>query len=164
TFGFKVVEIPAREIDDINISSTKIRQALLEGRVKDAAAYLGYNYCLTGKVVRGDGNGRKFGYPTANLEVNYRYKLVPAYGVYAVKVHIAGEVHSGALSIGVRPTVHSNSAATVEVYIINFDRDIYNESVTLEFIDYVREEKKFGSIDEMLVHIAHDVEQVKSLC
>lgn len=164
TFGFKVVEIPAREIDDINISSTKIRQALQEGRVKDAAAYLGYNYRLTGKVVRGDGNGRKFGYPTANLEINYRYKLVPAYGVYAVKVHIEDEVYNGALSIGVRPTVHSNSAATVEVYIMDFAKDIYDKSVTLEFREFIREEKKFGSIDEMLLHIANDVELARSLC
>jgi len=164
TLGFKVVEIPAREIDDINISSTKIRQALQEGRVKDAAAYLGYNYRLTGKVVRGDGNGRKFGYPTANLEINYRYKLLPAYGVYAVKVHVEGEVYNGALSIGVRPTVHSNSAATVEVYIMDFAKDIYDKSVTLEFIEFIREEKKFGSIDEMLLHIANDVELARSLC
>lgn len=163
-FGFGVKEIPAHEIDDINVSSTKIRQALKEGRVKDAEKYLGYKYRLTGKVVQGDGNGRKFGYPTANIQVDYAFKLVPAYGVYAVNVHVNGQVHKGALSIGVRPTVHSNSAATIEVFIIDFNQDIYGQTVTLEFVDYIREEKKFGSIDEMLVHIANDVELAKSLC
>lgn len=164
SFGFRVEEIPAHEIDHINVSSTKIRQALNEGRVKDAEKYLGYKYPLTGKVVKGDGNGRKFGYPTANIEVNYPFKLVPTYGVYATEVVIDGERYRGALSIGVRPTVHENSPATVEVYILDFDKDIYGKTVTLEFVDFIRAEKKFGSVDEMLHEIARDVERVKELC
>lgn len=164
TFNFQVEEIPAQEIDHINVSSTKIRQALNEGRVKDAEKYLGYRYQLTGKVVKGDGNGRKFGYPTANIEVNYPFKLIPAYGVYAVHVLIDNTIYNGALSIGVRPTIHENAAPTVEVFIMDFEKDIYGQNITLEFVDYLREEKKFGSVDEMLTQIAKDVEQAKMIC
>ncbi len=164
TFGFDVEEIPAQEIDHINVSSTKIRNALLEGRLADAEKYLGYSYQLSGNVVRGDGNGRKFGYPTANIEVDYRYKLIPAYGVYAVKVWLGQEEFIGACSIGVRPTVHEQAPPTIEVYILNFDRDIYGQRLRLEFIEYLREEKKFGSIDDMLEAIAQDVQLTKKRC
>lgn len=159
TFGFHVEEISAKVIDEINISSTKIRQNLKQGNVNDAARFLGYGYTLSGKVVRGDAIGRTLGFPTANIAVDYPFKLVPARGIYAVHVFVKGRRHKGVVSIGVRPTVVSNSAETIEVYIMDFNDDIYDEKISIEFIKYIREEKTFGSINELKENIANDVAQ-----
>jgi riboflavin kinase/FMN adenylyltransferase len=119
-FGFRVEEIPAKVIDQNNVSSTKIRQALQSGRITEANEYLGYNYSISGKVSHGDKIGRTLGFPTANILTDYPHKLIPSNGIYAVKVHAGGNSFNGVLNIGVRPTVNSNNRRSVEVYILNF--------------------------------------------
>lgn len=157
TFGFKVVEIPAKMIDNNNISSTKIRNALEMGRVDEANEFLGYQYSLSGVVVKGDGIGKTFGYPTANIQVDYLYKLIPANGIYAVKARIGARVENGVVSIGVRPTINDHNIQTVEVFILNFNEDIYGEKIELLFLGHIRPEMKFGSIDELKNSIATDI-------
>ncbi|MFN0031941.1 MAG: bifunctional riboflavin kinase/FAD synthetase [Flavobacteriales bacterium] len=156
-FGFHVEQVAPQTVDEVNISSTKIRQALMAGHVSEATKYLGKNYSVTGTVVHGDKVGRQLGYPTANIECGYKYKLIPATGVYAVHVVLDGERLNGVMNIGVRPTTHSNSLVVTEVYIMNFDRDIYGKQLTVEFVERLREEKKFGSIDELKQAIADDI-------
>jgi riboflavin kinase/FMN adenylyltransferase len=148
-FGFRVEEIPAKVIDQNNVSSTKIRQALQSGRITEANEYLGYNYSISGKVSHGDKIGRTLGFPTANILTDYPHKLIPSNGIYAVKVHAGGNSFNGVLNIGVRPTVNSNNRRSVEVYILNFEKEIYDEKISVELLSYLREEKKFGSIDEL---------------
>lgn len=156
-FGFRVIEIEAQVISNINVSSTKIRQALLSGQVSEAQEYLGYQYIITGKVVRGDQIGRTLGYPTANIQSDYPFKLIPARGIYAVRVHFGKLLFYGVMSIGVRPTINDAGTESLEVYILNFDEEIYGENISVEFIEYLREEKKFGSIDELKNEIENDV-------
>ncbi len=157
-FGYAMEEISKETLDDIGISSTKIRTSLQSGEIKMANELLGHNYTLTGTVVRGLQNGRKLGYPTANLKVSDEYKLVPATGVYVVRVTDAAapfEIHKGMLSIGYNPTFEGREQ-TIEVNILDFDRDIYGNTLTLEFIDRIRSEKKFDSIDTLIAEIKND--------
>jgi riboflavin kinase/FMN adenylyltransferase len=161
-FGFRVEEIPAKVIDQNNVSSTKIRQALQSGRITEANEYLGYNYSISGKVSHGDKIGRTLGFPTANILTDYPHKLIPSNGIYAVKVHAGGNSFNGVLNIGVRPTVNSNNRRSVEVYILNFEKDIYDEKISVELLSYLREEKKFGSIDELKQEIQNDIVKAKN--
>ncbi len=161
TFGFEVEEIPPQTIDEVNISSTKIRQALAVGQVNEAAKYLGRPYSLGGEIVHGDKIGRQLGFPTANIRVDYPYKLVPAHGVYAVKVLLDNRKLAGVMNIGIRPTTHSNSLEIIEVYIIDFDEEVYGKQITVEFVERLRDEKKFGSIDELKKGIAKDIAEAK---
>ncbi len=163
TFGFRVEEIPPRMIDDMNVSSTKIRSALHKGEVEEASRYLGYNYEISGTVVRGDAIGRTIGFPTANIVCDYTFKLIPANGIYAVWVYLGEKKLRGVLSIGVRPTINNNNLRSVEVYILEFNEDIYGDKIRLEFIGYIRPELKFGSIDELKHHIAKDIESALAL-
>lgn len=162
-FGFEVEEISPEMVDSINISSTKIRQALYGGHVLEANKYLGRPYSMQGKVVHGDKIGRQLGFPTANLDLNYKYKLIPAHGIYAVKVDLEGEKLDGVMNIGIRPTTHANSVVTSEVYILDFDREIYGQQITVNFVDRIRDEMKFGSIDELKLKIQSDVIQARKL-
>lgn len=157
-FGFAVEEIQAEVIDNNNVSSTKIRQALLHGNVQEANKFLGYNYKLCGTVVKGDQIGRTIGYPTANIQPNYPFKLIPAKGIYAVRVIANNQVHRGVMSIGVRPTVTDNPVQTIEVFILDFTDDVYGKTICVEFIDFIRGEEKFGSIDELKTAIGRDIE------
>lgn len=156
-FNFSVEEIPAKVIDHNNVSSTKIRHALQHGKVQEASGFLGYHYAMTGTVIHGDKIGRTLGYPTANLQIDYAYKLVPANGIYAVRVLIGGDKFDGVLSIGVRPTVNELNKRSIEVFILNFEKDIYGEKISVELLSYLREEKKFGSIDELKQEIHNDI-------
>lgn len=156
-FGFEVEEITPEMVDSVNISSTKIRQALYVGHIREANKYLGRKYSMRGKVMHGDKIGRQLGYPTANLETNYKYKLIPAHGIYAVEVELGGETLQGVMNIGIRPTTHAHSDVTSEVFILDFDRDIYGQQITINFVDRIREEMKFGSIDALKEQIASDV-------
>jgi riboflavin kinase / FMN adenylyltransferase len=156
-FGFQVEEIPAQIIDHNNISSTKIRTALLEGAVDEANEYLGYHYSISGTVIQGDQIGRTIGYPTANIEPDYALKLIPANGIYAVNVKVDENSFDGVLSIGVRPTINNLKKRSIEVHILNFEQDIYGRKICLELLSYLREEKKFGSIDELKKEIDHDI-------
>lgn len=157
--GYRLEEISKEMLADIDISSTKIRAALNAGDVQLASELLGHAYTLSGTVVRGLQNGRKLGYPTANIQVNDEYKLVPKTGIYAVRVHTENETHAGMLSIGFNPTFNGKEQ-TIEVNILDFERDIYGSSLTLEFVSFIREEKKFNSIEDLVAEIARD--EVKS--
>ncbi len=156
-YGFEVEEIPAKDVDTIEVSSTKIRQALQRGNVKVAANYLGYLYSLTGKVIAGKQLGRTIGYPTANMLVDDKYKLIPADGVYAVKVKINKDFFGGMLNIGENPTIEGKGR-TVEVNIFNFDRDIYEEEITVFFVERLRDELKFNNLEELKHQLSIDKE------
>ena len=162
-FGFRVEEISPEMVDSVNISSTKIRQALLLGHIAEANRYLGRAYQLSGKVVHGDKIGRQLGFPTANLQVDYKYKLIPANGIYAVYAELEGETLKGVMNIGVRPTTHDQSALTCEVYLFDFDRDIYGQQIRIIFVERIRDEKKFGSIDALKENIKSDVHSARKI-
>jgi riboflavin kinase/FMN adenylyltransferase len=157
--GFEVEEIPAHLIDDVDVSSTKIRNALFEGDVRTANRYLGQPYSLTGEVVKGDGKGRDLGYPTANLRIPEAYKLVPAHGVYAVEVLSKGERRGGMLNIGYTPTLHDRDHPTIEVHIFGVDEELYGERISLEFIDRIRDEEEFEGAEGLRQRLHLDKEQ-----
>ena len=149
-YDFNVEEIPAQDIDDVSVSSTKIRKALHLGNLKTANNYLGYNFMLCGIVVNGKKLGEKIGYPTANINVKEDYKLIPKTGVYIVKTKIQNKTVFGMMNIGNRPTVNGNHQ-TIEVHFFDFNKDLYGKKLTIELIYFLRDEKKFGSID-LLIH------------
>lgn len=153
--GYKVEEIPAHAIDDANISSTKIRAALLEGDVQTASRYLGYDYGFSGLVVHGEKQGRLLGYPTANLEPVDPLKLIPSDGIYFVRVLIGNTSHYGMMSIGVKPTMGEFSR-THEVNIFDFEGDLYDQIIRVEMLEYIRGEQKFDSLDDLIAAIQGD--------
>lgn len=155
--NFEVKEIPEHVLNQITISSTKIREALLNCDIEIANKYLGYDYFFEGLVIDGNKLGRTLGYPTANLNLNDKNKLVPGNGIYAVQVTIGNEqlVLNGMMSIGIRPTI-ANSERTIEVNIFDFDKDIYGEKMRVYVKKYLREEKKFNDLDELKNAIAQD--------
>ncbi|WP_420571644.1 bifunctional riboflavin kinase/FAD synthetase [Kordia sp.] len=157
---FKVEEIQAKEIDDITISSTKIRKALNEGNITTANTYLGYEFMLTGTVVSGKGLGKTIDFPTANIHIKETYKLIPKQGVYCVKSTIDNKPVFGMMNIGTNPTV-AGTDQTIEVHFFNFDRDIYNEKIQIQFIQRLRDEQKFDSVDKLKEQLKKD--QQKSL-
>ena len=154
-YGFEVEEIPAQDIDNINVSATKIRNAILEGDIETANLYLGHLYSLRGEVVAGDKIGRTIGFPTANIKVKERYKLIPAHGVYAVDVHYNKKVFKGMLNIGIRPTVHNNQQ-TIEVNIFNFDENIYGQEIIIFLKKRIRNEEKFDNLEALKKQLAKD--------
>jgi riboflavin kinase/FMN adenylyltransferase len=162
TLNFELEEITKETLDDIDISSTKIRTSLQSGNVALANELLGYNYTLSGTVVRGFQRGRGLGYPTANVMVNDDFKLIPSTGIYAVKVHVRGTIHSGMLSIGYNPTFEGKTQ-TVEVHILDFNADIYGDNITVEMIQYLRGEEKFSTINELILAIKKDEAKTRSI-
>ncbi len=163
-YGYGLEEIPEQDINNIAISSTKIRNSLLEGDVQTAADFLGYNYNLTGTVTEGKKIGRSLGFPTANILLKENYKLIPAKGIYAVEVKINHEkfLLKGALSIGNRPTF-DNGPLSIEVNIFDFDRDIYGEKITVYFRYRLRNEIKFNSTDDLIVQMKKDKKRAEEL-
>ncbi len=161
-FKFEVDAIPEQIIHDSTISSTEIRKALLAGDMQEANSLLGYAYQFTGKVVKGNQLGRTIGFPTANIFINELYKLIPANGVYAVKVVVDGSNHTGMMNIGTRPTV-DGTERRIEVNIFDFDADIYDQEITTEVFFRIRDEKKFNSLDELKTQISKDQQEVKRL-
>lgn len=145
-YGFEVEQISAQEIQDVSVSSTKIRKALNEGNMSLANDYLGYDYFLSGEVVKGKQLGRTIGFPTANIEINDEYKLIPKTGVYVVKALIDQKEVSGMMNIGFNPTVEGQKQ-TIEVNLFDFDADIYGKTIEVSLLQYLREEQKFGSVD-----------------
>lgn len=154
-YGFEVEEIPRQDIDDVGVSSTKIRKSLEIGDVETAHNYLGRFYSLTSLVVEGDKIGRTIGFPTANLALPAPHKLIPAHGVYAVWVKVAGEQFPGMMNIGSRPTVHGKELR-LEVNILDFDRDIYGQRVTVEFVQQLRREQKFNDLEALKAQLVKD--------
>ncbi|MEQ8908248.1 MAG: bifunctional riboflavin kinase/FAD synthetase [Vicingaceae bacterium] len=156
-YGFAVEEIPAQDIEDVNVSSTKIRKALAEGDVKTANTYLGHTFQLRGAVVKGNQLGRTLGYPTANLDLENPYKLIPANGIYAVQATLGDESFKGMLNIGLRPTLKEpNPKQTIEVNLFDFDRDIYGESLQLDLIERIRDEKEFEGLEALKSEMEKD--------
>jgi riboflavin kinase/FMN adenylyltransferase len=157
-YGFEVEEIPAQDVDQVEVSSTKIRNALLSGDVHTATAYLGRYYSLEGKVVRGRQLGRELGFPTANIQVGNDRKLIPADGIYAVKVSCAGMDGIGMMSIGMNPTVEGK-ARTIEVNILNFEKDIYDQLIQVSFVKRLRDEIRFPGLEELKKQLFLDREE-----
>jgi riboflavin kinase/FMN adenylyltransferase len=149
-YDFKVEEIPAQDIDTVSVSSTKVRHALMDGDIKTATNYLGYNFMLNGNVVNGKKLGGKIGYPTANIDVKESYKLIPKTGVYVVKSIIDEQSVFGMMNIGNRPTVNGNHQ-TIEVHFFDFNQDLYHQNLTIELLYFLRDEQKFDSL-ALLIH------------
>lgn len=157
-YNFEVIEIPAKSIDEINVSSTKIRESLLKGDVETAKLFLSRPYQLKGIVVKGDQLGRTIGFPTANISIDSDTKIIPANGVYAVKALVDGVSYFGMMNIGIRPTVDSSNQLKLEVHLFDFGQDIYDKEVTVLFEQQIRLEKKFPNLDELKNVIANDEE------
>lgn len=154
-YGFEVEQISAQEIQDVSVSSTKIRKALTEGKMDLANEYLGYDYFLSGKIVKGKQLGRTIGFPTANIEIEEDYKLIPKTGVYAVKALIDQKEVFGMMNIGFNPTVNGQKQ-TIEVNLFDFDADIYDKEIEVSLLHFLREEQKFGSIDLLKEQLNQD--------
>lgn len=154
-YDFEVEEIPAQDIDDVSVSSTKIRNALLAGALKTANKYLGYNFNITGKVVSGKQLGSTIGFPTANIHIYENYKLIPKTGVYVVQSALNGSTYYGMMNIGNRPTV-SGTYQTIEVHYFNCNQNLYDTEVSVYLLYYLREEKKFDSIENLKEQLQKD--------
>lgn len=154
-YGFEVEEIPEQDINDVAVSSTKIRNAILNGNVEIANQYLGYQFNLSGTVVKGDQIGRTLGFPTANIQVPESYKLIPGDGIYASEISIDDKIHKGMLYIGNRPTVNGINKV-IEVNIFNFEEDIYGKNIKVNFLKYIRGDKKLNGLEELKAALAQD--------
>jgi len=162
-YNFEIEEIPAQDIDEVKISSTKIRKALANGDIKTADEYLGYEYPISGEVITGNKIGRSIGFPTANIQYNNHYKLIPANGVYAVEVGYKGDLFKGMMNIGRRPTINNQDAGmTMEVHIFDFDQDIYNKVITVLMRKRIRDEVKFKNLDKLRIQLIKDKVTVES--
>ena len=157
TFNFEVEEIAAQEIDDVSVSSTKIRNALIDGDIKTANEYLGYNYMLTGDVKKGKGLGRQLSFPTANLFIAEKYKLIPKNGVYVVKSILNGKLFYGMMNIGFNPTV-AGSTKSIEIHFFDFNSDLYGQNIQVDIIERIRDEHKFKSLEELKTQLLKDKE------
>ena len=161
-YGFDVVEIPEQDINEVAVSSTRVREALKEGNIDLANTFLGYPFYITGTVVRGDQLGRQIGYPTANIVIAESYKLIPSHGIFAARVKVDGKVYDGMAYIGSRPTINGLTR-NIEVNIFNFDQDIYNRRIQMQFLNFVRDDMKFDSLDALKLQIAKDKVEVEGL-
>ncbi|TDE31363.1 bifunctional riboflavin kinase/FAD synthetase [Flavobacterium ranwuense] len=154
-YGFEVEQISVQEINDISVSSTKIRNALLEGDMALANGYLGYDYFLTGSIVKGKQLGRTIGFPTANLKIEENYKLIPQNGVYIVKSIIDGQTVFGMMNIGFNPTVDGQKQ-TIEIHYFDFNTDLYNQKISVSILQRIRSEQKFESVDLLKEQLEKD--------
>lgn len=177
-FDYSVDEIPEQDINDIAVSSTRVREALIKGDIRTANLYLGYPFELTGTVIRGDQIGRTIGFPTANLQVHEPHKLIPAYGIYAVEVHIYNHIQNittgeyreenpisiakGMGYIGTRPTVDGMNRA-IEISLFDFDQDIYGKTLRVKFLHFIRHDQRFDSLEEMKDQIKADEVEIRKL-
>ncbi|WP_347172804.1 bifunctional riboflavin kinase/FAD synthetase [Polaribacter uvawellassae] len=154
-YNFNVEEIPAQDINDVAVSSTKIRKALSEKNIKTANKYLGYNFMLNGTVVNGKQLGGKIGFPTANLSIKEEYKLIPKTGVYIVKSKIYNSIVFGMMNIGFRPTLEGKHQ-TIEIHFFNFKKDLYKQHLTIEVLYFLRDEEKFDSVEKLILQLKED--------
>ena len=156
--GIHIMQATAYTQEQDKVSSSAIRRALQTGDIRTASKFLGYHYYLEGMVVDGYKVGRKIGFPTANLRVDFPNKLIPSIGVYAVYVYVNGEKHKGMLNIGYRPTINNGTDLSIEVHILDFQDDIYHQKMRIEFIEFLRPEEKFHSVDELILQMQKDKE------
>ena len=154
-YNFEVEQISVQEIDAVSISSTKIRNALMEGNMALANDYLGYDYFLTGTIAKGKQLGRTIGFPTANLKIEENYKLIPRNGAYVVKSIIDQKKVYGMMNIGYNPTVAGQNLS-IEVHYFDFDEDIYNQKISVSILEHLRPEQKFGSVDLLKEQLEKD--------
>jgi len=163
--NFKIERQDVLNMDAINVSSTKVRNAISEGDIQMANKYLGYRFFIKGDVIDGEKLGHTIGFPTANIDPQESYKLVPKDGVYAVKVDVDDKRYMGMLNIGVRPTVNNQlDNRSIEVHILNFNQDIYYKNITIYFYERIRDEQFFASLDELKAQLAKDkIEVIKLL-
>jgi riboflavin kinase / FMN adenylyltransferase len=156
-FGFEIEKLEVLLVDEAHVSSTRIREALETGEILLANKFLGYRYTLHGTVIDGRRVGRKLGFPTANIQASDSHKLIPGYGVYAVKVLLSGKEFGGMMNIGTRPTFNKNADnRSIEVHIFDFSGDIYNREITLVFVDKIRDENKFSGVDALSDQLKKD--------
>ena len=154
-FGFEVEEISQQDVEQVAVSSTKIRKALIEGRVEQANIYLQSDFTLKGIIVRGRGIGKDLGYPTANMEIPEDYKLIPKNGVYVVRSVLDGRTIFGMMNIGTNPTV-GGKEQTIETYFFDLEKDLYGKEFTIEMLVRIRDEKKFNSVEELKIAMKQD--------
>ena len=154
-YGFEVKQINAKEINEIAVSSTKIRKALMDGNIKLANKYLGYPFIITGFVVNGKKLGRTLGFPTANINIEENYKLLPKNGVYLAKSKIENIEYFGMINIGNNPTIGENKQS-VEIHFFNLNEDLYNKEIQISILEHIREEKKFNTLDELKDQLGKD--------
>tara|TARA_B110000003_G_scaffold2694_1_gene2866 strand:+ start:5611 stop:6546 length:936 start_codon:yes stop_codon:yes gene_type:complete len=154
-YDFEVEEIPSQDINDVSVSSTKIRNALKEGSLKTANNFLGYHYMLNGTVVNGKKLGGKIGFPTANIAIQEDYKLIPKTGVYIIKTVIHNNLFYGMMNIGFNPTVEGRHQ-TIEAHLFNFNDTLYGKKIAVELLYFLRDEKKFDSVDDLIVQLSLD--------
>jgi len=163
-FGFSIEKLDAELIDNDRVSSTKIREFLTSGHLQIANKYLGYDYFISGNVVQGNQIGRKIGFPTANIKIPEPYKQVPRDGVYAVRVKLNSDSYFGMLNIGSRPTIEpAPRLKNIEVHILNFDKKIYNQTITVTFVKRIRDEKKFDGLEELTKQLQQDKKRVMKI-
>ena len=154
-YGFEVEQINAHEIDEIAISSTKIRKALMEGNIQLANQFLGYSYFISGKVIEGKKIGRTLGFPTANIQINESYKLLPKNGVYIVSSEINDIQYFGMMNIGNNPTLGENEQS-IEVHYFDMSENIYNEKLKISILEHIRDERKFNSLPDLQAQLEKD--------
>ncbi len=155
TYDFEVIEISAQQLEDVSISSTKIRAAIKEGDIETTNKYLGYPFMLSGTIVKGRGIGKTLDFPTANLQIEEEYKLIPKEGVYIVQSEISGKKVFGMTNIGTNPTV-GGTVKTIETYFLDNNKDLYHQHIQIEFLSRIRDEKKFNSVEELKNAIRED--------
>ena len=160
-YDFEVTQIDAQEIGDVAVSSTKIRTALHEGKMKIANQFLGYDFMLTGIVVKGKGLGSNLNFPTANIYIEESYKLIPKEGVYLVQSNLNGHQTYGMMNIGKNPTVSQDNKTHIEVHFFDFDGDLYGKTLKIELLDHLRSEIKFPNIDALKEQLKNDKSTAK---
>lgn len=161
-YGFDVIEIPAKDIKNIAVSSTKIRNALNEGNIVKANNYLGYNYLLTGEIIHGKGLGQQYNYPTVNIKIDYKGKLIPKAGVYIVKTNIDKKTVFGIMNIGFRPTIDGKQQ-TIEVHLLDFNGNLYGKIIQVAVLYRLRDEQKFKNLETLFSQIKNDEAKAREL-
>ncbi|MFB9053204.1 bifunctional riboflavin kinase/FAD synthetase [Formosa undariae] len=159
TYGFEVEEISAEDVNEVAVSSTKIRKALEAGDIKKANNYLGYSFSINGTVITGKQIGKQLQYPTANLEIKETYKLIPKQGVYVVKSEIDNKSIFGMMNVGTNPTVSDSTKQHIEIHFFDFDADLYGKSLKIDMLHRLRDEKKFESMDALKNQLQQDEEE-----
>ena len=155
-YHFKVEKIQEQDVDNVAVSSTKIRQFLENGHIKNANKLLGYEFSYTGKVIHGQQVGHKMGYPTANIEVAKEFQLIERQGVYATFVDFDGKAYPSMTYIGKRPTMHDNRPQSIETHIIGLEKDLYDKEIKIRFVDFVRDDEKFDNFEALKRQIGID--------
>ena len=159
-YNFKVEKIQEQDVDNVAISSTKIRQFLKNGDIKNANMLLGYEFSYSGKVIHGQHVGHQMGYPTANIEVADEFQLIEKPGVYATFVDVDDRSYPAMTYIGKRPTMHDNRPQSIEAHIVNFDKDLYDKEIRIRFVDFIRDDKKFDNFEALKHQIGIDKQTI----